>query len=484
MADELTDALTYPILTEEVRLPATSSRGTRATPGSSQYGQIVESTLRDILGWRTRDNDPNGFLAALNQSFDVTTVEGHTEWKWTPHTYAIAADMGAVTGAQAAIYSRAKAALNQSLPLLEGLQSLLAASDEQEVEAMTAIVRSSLTELVGELGQEGGPRITRVDEYFSLLVGDGRGHRDSEQVSGQLGLLRDALGLFRRNVNTIAEEQNLTNFLILVDYVTSLRLTWNAQRHFFNRKGTDVFLGTQLVLLSRTLAVVAESVQEAYFVMDSVFLGPAERQVTELKLGSGSRVFLGELLDWVETFALEEGPRLITQGGKDGVINAFAPTVKRLRDLTTVAAQLAETGAQNPTKGFNTSRVARALRELATDLDETFALASQVTRLPRPTVTAVEPQEGQEGDTSQRLIIYGADFRRGATAHLRLTDPPRTKIVGTTPILIGDAGIMATFNLSLDPALPGDTTWTVVVTNPDGQKGRLKPFMIHRAKKK
>ena len=34
------------------------------------------------------------------------------------------ADLGAVTGAQASIYSRAKVALYQSLPLLEGLTSL------------------------------------------------------------------------------------------------------------------------------------------------------------------------------------------------------------------------------------------------------------------------------------------------------------------------------------------------------------------------
>jgi hypothetical protein len=470
MADELIDALTYPILTEEVRLPATSSRGTRATPGSSQYGQIVESALRDILGWRIRDNDPKGFLAALNQSFDLTTVEGHTEWKWTPHTYAIEADMGAVTGAQAAIYSRARVALDQSLPLLEGLQSLLAAFDEQEVEAMTAIIRSSMTGLVGELGVEGGPRLTRVDEYFRLLLGDGPALRDSEEVGGQLGLLRDALGLVRRNVNTIAEEQNLTNFLILVDYVTSLRLTWNAQRHFFDRKGTDVFLGTQLVLLSRTLAVVAESVQEAYFIMDSVFLGPAERQVTELNLGTGSPVFLGELLDWIETFALDEGPRLITQGGKDGVISAFAPTAKRLSELTTAAAQLAVPDPLHPTRGFRTSRVARALGELATDLNETFALASKVRRLPRPSVTAVDPEEAALGQPV-RLTINGGHFVNGAEARLNKSGRSEKEILPTKVVFVDEAELKATFDLTTGILA---STWTVVVVNPDGQHGSLK----------
>jgi Bacterial Ig-like domain (group 3) len=476
MADEvkedLNDALGFPILTEEVRFPVTTTRpGTSGAPGTSRYGQIVESTLRDILGWRVRDNDPKGFVAALNQSFDVNIVQGHTEWKWTPHTYAIEADMGAVTGAQAAIYSRAKAALNQALPLLDGLQTLLAISDEQEVEAYTAIVRSSLTELVNELGVEGGPRVTRVDDYFLQLLGPHPDLRDSEKVGGQLGLLRNALGLIRQNVNTIDEEQNLTNFLILVDYVVSLRATWNAQKHFFDREGRDVFLGTQLVLLSRTLANLAESVQETYFILDSVFIGPAERQVTELTL-DGNRVFLGELLDWVEHFALEEGPRLIREGGKDGVINAFAPTAKRLRDLTDAAAKEASQLSGNPTRGFHTFRVHRALGELTTDLNEIMKLADQVKRQPGPSVTFVDPEQGNSGDIV-RLTINGANFEEGAEVRLNVTGNRDVKLFASKVVFVDEAELKATFDLDPKTATPG-STWTVVVINPDKQVGRLK----------
>jgi hypothetical protein len=298
IGNKIDDVLSYPILTEAVRYPGAPRPGASGTAGSSEYGQIVESALRDILGWRVNNNDPKGFVAAISQSFYLSQVEGHTEWKWTPHTYAIDAELGAVTGAQAALYSRAKAALNQALPLLDGLQTLLAASDDQEIEALSSIVRSSLMGLVSELGEEGGPIISRADQYFELLLGaNPSAHlKDSEKVGGQLGRLRDAFGLIRQNVNTIAEEQNLTNFLILIDHVNSLKLTWDSQKHFFNRQGTDVFLGTQMALLSRTLAVVAESVQEAYFAMDSVFLGPAERQVTKLKLGSGAPIFIGDCL--------------------------------------------------------------------------------------------------------------------------------------------------------------------------------------------
>src|SRR5262249_45743377 len=125
------------------------------------------------------------------------------------------------------------------------------------------------------------------------------------------------------------------------DYVNSLRLTWNAQSGAFDRTGSDAFLGTQSVLLGRALAVVAEGVQETYFAMDSVFLGQAEREITELDLevnGSNTRVFIVELLRWVENLALEEGPPLIQEGGKDGIIVSFRPTVNKLTELVKAAA--------------------------------------------------------------------------------------------------------------------------------------------------
>jgi hypothetical protein len=105
--------------------------------------------------------------------------------------------MGAVTGAQASLYARAKAALDQSLPLLEGLYPLRADSDSQDVEAIRAIVRSGLTELVYELGQVGGPREQRVNALFGSLLGNRPSERNPEEVGGLLGKLRQEFGLQR-----------------------------------------------------------------------------------------------------------------------------------------------------------------------------------------------------------------------------------------------------------------------------------------------
>jgi hypothetical protein len=484
----LEDVQSFAILTEEIgsgRAPRPGTPGSPVSPGTSQLGQIVDGALREVLGWRPRATDAQGFVAALNQSFSVKEVQGHVEWKWTPRSYAVAAELGAVTGAQASIYSRAKAMLNQSLPLLEGLHPLNAAFDVEDVEAIRAIVKSSLTELVAELGREGGPRVARVDElFFQLFATDDPGDLDdTEDLDGQLGLLRERFGLERKFVNTIDEEQNLTNYLIIADNTISLRFTWEQQKKFFDLDATDVFLGTQSVLLSRALAVVAESVEETYFVMDSVFLGSAERQVVELHFSAPDlpAIFLGDLLSWVELFATNEGPRLIRDGGKDGVIEAFSKTAAKLFRLAEATAELSddESATELPAS-FHTARVHRALGELRDQLENVSDLAEQIRREPlsNPVVLLVSPQQSAPVD-GMGLTVLGSGFQRGMTRHavklILFEDDSVQGLENDTPPVIpsddvdvrSENGLVAFFNLT--DAQPGP--YSIEVTNPDGGKG-------------
>lgn len=396
------DLATFPLLTESVTLaPAPMPSGAP----TSTVGQTVESALREALGWRPRWNDPGGFSAALAHSFDLHEVEGHTEATWTPRTYAaqVQADLGAITGAQASVYSRARVALDAALPLLDGLYPLDPAADPQDTEAIRSIVRSELTELVAELGVEGGPRLSRVDDLLDLLLRSNIQTRVRTTAGGQLGLLEDRFGLTPGRVDTIDEEENLTNFLILVDYVKEIDTSWQQRRDSFDPTSTATpFLGTQLVLLSRSLAVVAESVTEVNYTMDSVFLGAAERLAIRLQFTGTSlqdsknrsfdvpvntpSILLAELLSWVERVASEEGPRLLQDGGKDGAV-ALTPVLDKLRKL--VRAALLDTGS-GPSRGqqsqdsvpagYATSRVQRALAELAKYLDDTTGLANQLRR--------------------------------------------------------------------------------------------------------
>jgi hypothetical protein len=125
------------------------------------------------------------------------------------------------------------------------------------------------------------------------------------------------------------------------------------------------------VLVSRALGLLAETVQEIYFVMDSVFLGAADRQVVELHFAQ-EPLTIAELLSWVETVATEEGPRLIQEGGKTGVI-ALKSTIAKLTELVTGSLIPPQDPARLPA-GYRTARVQRSMQELREHLKETAAL--------------------------------------------------------------------------------------------------------------
>jgi hypothetical protein len=389
------DATSYPFLTEEVSLGRSPSSTTSGSAGgTSSLAQTVGMALQQVLGWKVRNDDPKGFVGALTQSFSCKEIEGHVECTWTPRSYAVQTDLaGGITGAQASIYARAKEAVDQALPLLDGLYPLRPDADKEFIEAARSVVRSQSTALVEELGIPGGPRPSRIDQIFLLLLGPDPTITDPDTITGELATLRVQLGL-RLTIgpgvppepvnlaNSVEDEQDQTNFRIIVDYLSSLRSSWENNKQFFTRlPGAFAFFGTQLVLLSRQLSVVAETVQEVRFTLDSVFIGPSERQTLPLTLKtdkkipipSTTNIFLEEFLSWVDSFASSEGPGLIQEGGKFAVKGAFAQ----------IAVQLQIMAADLPTQllgeaGFRTARVQRALAELASQLQ---VLVDQTTQI-------------------------------------------------------------------------------------------------------
>ncbi len=428
----------FPTLVTDVDLAETTPGGLGSSQSRTPLRTTVQNALREILGWRPRVTDPRGFQASLASSFHLVEEGGRKRWEWRPHSFTVQTDMGAVTGAQASLYRRAQVALEQCLPLVEELLPLSASADSEDIEASRAIITSDLTGLVNEIGQVGGPRVQRVNAFFDSLLGEQfnlEGGTDPEDVGGQLGRLRRRLSLDRDRVNTIEEEQNLTNFLVLTDYVIALRTTWQAQQHYFDRRGTDVFLGTQLVLVHRDLNTLAESVQELRFLLDSVFINEAERQSIELVFAGRTihmpdsdpytfpddepPMTVAELLNWVEEFASDEALRLIREGGKDGV-TALQPTMDKLRRLLRGALTIAEGDSSNPTPGFHTDRVQRGLHEATLLADTVFQRITQVQREGAPTITSVVLSEDDDSMVCPiRLDIQGSSFDLGAQVFLR-----------------------------------------------------------------
>jgi hypothetical protein len=403
------DLQAYPVLTEAMppgMMSPTTSTGSAATVGgTSALGQAADRAIREVLSWRTKSDDAKGFLTALGQAFDLKEVEGHTEFTWTPRSYTVQTDMGAVTGAQASIYTRAKVALDQSMPLLDGLYPLVPNVEAEDLATIQSVVRSQFTSLVNEFGTVGGPRVSRVDELFELLIGpvdpDAPRIKPLDIVKGSLGLVKKRFGLDRSFVTTVDDEQNLTNYLILVDYVIGLDYSWIHDKDYFIRNGVkpgfSPFFGTQLVLISRALDVVGQAVQDAYFAMDSVFMGDAERQIAQLDFANlqvkvpnprtgapelhtfkpgTSGLFVAELLDWIDRAATDELPRLLQDAGKDG-LESLELVTDRLRRFAHGAIVPPQDAPSLP-PGYYTPRVKRAMQLLADGLDETYKLAVQL----------------------------------------------------------------------------------------------------------
>ena len=429
---DVEDAISYPILTEEVGYRSSPvglpSAGGSGISGGGGLGQVAAKAVGDVLGWKTNSADPKGFVGALTQAFTLTEVEGHIESSWTPRTYAVQTDLGGgITGAQASLYMRAKNALDSALPLLDGLYPLDPEADPEYVKALREMARSQMTEIIKELGTVGLPSILRIDTYFGILLGKSPTVQfDPDKVTGTLGKLRDTYGIYFNNNpfnNSVGDEQDITNFRVISDYMTSLMQSWIANRNFF-RLGTSApaFFGTQLVLISRQFTVIAETVNEVRFALDSVFIGPNERQALLLEFTDQALapMFLEDVLTEVESFASDEGPRLLRDGGKISVTNNILPVVQSHQNLVEEAHEPLNINVLPD--GFKTARVRNSLDDLNDQLEALVVLIQQVEQK----VPQVETKFAVTGikysltsHTSARksptLTIFGNGFDYSAT---------------------------------------------------------------------
>ena len=188
--------------------------------------------------------------------------------------------------------------------------------------------------------------------------------------SKALSALRDTFGTFFTNnpfSNSVEDEQDITNFRIISDYITSLLQSWISNGQFFvlGPPSQPAFYGTQLVLISRQFSVILETVNEVRFALDSVFIGPSERQTLLLNFSDGSpSMFLEDILQEVSNFAAEEGPRLLRDGGRISVRNNILPVVATLQNLVEQAH--APANIDDLPDGFRTARVRNALDDQLT----------------------------------------------------------------------------------------------------------------------
>jgi hypothetical protein len=447
----------FPILTEELGYPPSPFSGGGATSSSGGAGRngalgpIVNKAIQDALGWKIKAGDATGFIGALNQSFQLKTIEGAVVSTWTPRSYVVQSDLsGGITGAQASIYTMAKTLVDQMLPLIDGLYPLDPAANLEDVAAVKDVVTSQLTNLCSEIGYLGGPRVIRVQQYLSLLLGvtvqvtytglapnplssstitfddispdttsplgivfPGWGHgaplpatgywTDSDFVLGSLGDLRDLLGLFSQQytnahgtlstpfyINTVADEQNATNLRILVDYANSLLNAWVNSIQYFSGLQSQ-FLGTQLVFISRQLGVISEVVDEVRFVLDSVFIGPSQRDTLQVvpnaaalgtALGRAASlqlppIYLSDLLQWIQDYVGPEAQDVIQNAGRFGLGEDFLGMIQQLyQQACGLYVFSTQTMLPVPPPSMSTMRVQQSLYKLVLQLYNLYGMAA------------------------------------------------------------------------------------------------------------
>jgi hypothetical protein len=405
MTKDVEDAISYPILTEEVGYPpSVTSRpsvgGGGVGPGgggTGGLGQIASRAIAGALGWKPNASDAKGFVGALTQSFELKEVEGHIESKWNARTYTVQTDLaGTISGAQASLFTRAKVAQDNCLPLLDGLYALNPTADPEYITALRDMAKSQIVEIVKQFGVV-PPSILRVNTYFKILLGDNQRLRfgdeprvetDPDKIGGTLGNIRDIYGIFfqqhgRDNPfnNSVDDESDITNFRVISDYMTGLLQSWLSNGRYFllNVERVPAFLGTQLVLISRQLGVIAETVNEVRFALDSVFIGPNERQTLLLAFDDQFELpamFLEDVLMEIESSVTDELPRLIKDGGRLAINNNLLPVVATLMNMVQAAHDPQNLDALPD--GYSTARVKHALDDLSDQLTQLSTLGQQV----------------------------------------------------------------------------------------------------------
>ncbi len=261
---------------------------------------------------------------------------------WRPRGCTNESALGAVTGAQAMIYCRARDVLIRSQPLLDSLRSWHVDPDRDDIDPLREIVHSQLDEFVSELSRQSGPRIARAELVLDLL------QQALWQVRNRLGSA------------TVEEEQSLTDFLVLEDYVAGLRRTWNLERPALERaqrrRAKEL---AQLAPVVRMLAVVAGAADEAASALGAA-IDPVELLTTTI---GDSSLSLADLFSWIDGFASSEGPHLIADGGREGVEIALLPTAKLLHDLVQTALAAGH-GCGNPRVETSWRELLRALEKV------------------------------------------------------------------------------------------------------------------------
>jgi hypothetical protein len=152
--------------------------------------QRVSKVVAQVLG-RSIGRDPKSFMAALTAAFPEGK-DGQIVLEPVRAVVNLEVERGQLAASQGTLFREVQLIVNDALKILDGLHSITFQTDKEKAEALTEIVRSEFSSLMGEAGRVDRPRKSRVEEIFAQLLGlDGT----SPTPQSHLGRLRRELGL-------------------------------------------------------------------------------------------------------------------------------------------------------------------------------------------------------------------------------------------------------------------------------------------------
>src|SRR5215831_4437490 len=150
----------------------------------------VSNVIAQVLG-RPIGGDPKTFLAALTAAFPEK--DGRIVLAPVRAVVSMEVEKGLLAASQGTLFHEVQLIINDALKVLNGLHSITFATDKEKAQALTEIVRTEFSSLIGEAGRVDRPRKSRVDEIFAQLgTPDATGKAPD---NSHLGLLRKELGL-------------------------------------------------------------------------------------------------------------------------------------------------------------------------------------------------------------------------------------------------------------------------------------------------
>jgi hypothetical protein len=177
-------------------------------------------------------------------------------------------------------------------------------------------------------------------------------------------------------------------------------------------------------------------------------------------------MFLEDVLDEVEKFVTEEGPRLLRDGGKISVTNNVLPVVQSLQNMVEQAHSPTNIGVLPD--GFRTARVRNSLDDLDDQLEALINLTEQVEQQVPPaegklSISGIKtPQLSTETPPNWVFSIFGDGFDPGTTVTINSSSAVIAQVEFFSPQRI-DATIPTTW------ATMAPSPHTITVENSNGE---------------